>query len=281
MNATARLEAWPKAAWALIGIVLLAAVAALDVLTGYELSFSLFYLLPIALVSWYEGRAAGLIACVVSAGAWLLAEILGGQHYSSPLIYAWNAAMRLGFFVIVAWLLTALKSELERARQLFRSDYLTGATSAGFFYDLLRIEMDRCTRNQRPFTVAYIDIDEFKGINDKFGHSTGDQLLAAVVSRARRRLRKTDIVARLGGDELAILLPETNQKGAPTVVASLQEALLDEMKHHDWPVTFSIGAMTFPSAPATPNAVIGMVDALMYTVKNGGKNSIRYSIYAG
>jgi diguanylate cyclase (GGDEF)-like protein len=280
-NAAARLDGWAKANWAVIGIVLIAVVAELDILTGYELSFSLFYLLPIALVAWYGGRRAALAACILSAAAWLLAEVIAGQRYSQPLIFVWNAAMRFGFFVIVAWLLTTLKRELERERQLSRSDYLTGAASPGFFYDLLKLEIDRCTRNQRPFTLAYIDLDNFKSINDQFGHSTGDQLLREVVACARQRLRKTDIVARLGGDELAVLLPETNQQGAPVVISSLQEALLSEMSLHNWPVTFSIGAMTFPAAPATPNEVIGMVDALMYTVKNSGKNSIRYSVYAG
>jgi diguanylate cyclase (GGDEF)-like protein len=281
MNAIVRLDHWAKGFWALIGIVLVALVALLDIVTGYELSFSLFYLLPIALVAWYGGRRPAMVACVLSAGAWLLADILAGQTHSQPLIFAWNAAIRFGFFVIVAWLLTALKTELERERQLTRSDHLTGATSPSFFYDLLKLEIDRCTRNQRPFTLAYIDIDNFKSVNDQFGHSTGDQLLCQVVARARRRLRKTDIVARLGGDELAVLLPETSQQGAPVVVSSLQEALLNEMGLHNWPVTFSIGAMTFPAAPATPNEVIGMVDALMYTVKNSGKNSVRYSVYAG
>jgi diguanylate cyclase (GGDEF)-like protein len=281
MNAVARLDGWAKAYWALIGIVLIAIVAELDILTGYELSFSLFYLLPIALVAWYGGRRAALAACILSAAAWLMAEVVSGQRYSQPLIFVWNAAIRFGFFVIVAWLLTALRSELERERQLSRSDYLTGAASPAFFYDLLQLEIDRCTRNQRPFTLAYIDVDNFKSVNDQFGHSTGDQLLREVVARARRRLRKTDIVARLGGDELGVLLPETNQQGAPVVISSLQEALLSEMSLHNWPVTFSIGAMTFPAAPATPNEVIGMVDALMYTVKNSGKNSIRYSVYAG
>ena len=281
MKTIARLDESAKAYWGLIGIVLVVVVALLDLLTGYELSFSLFYLLPIAVVTWYGGRRAGLAACALSATAWLLVDVLGGQRHSQPLIFVWNAAIRLGFFLIVAWLLTALKSELERERQLSRSDYLTGAASPSYFYDLLKLEIDRCNRNQRPFTLAYFDIDNFKSINDQFGHSTGDQLLHDVVARARRRLRKTDILARLGGDELAVLLPETNQQGAPTVIASLQEALLSEMKLHNWAVTFSIGAMTFPTAPATPNEVIGMVDALMYTVKNAGKNSVRYSVYAG
>lgn len=105
--------------------------------------------------------------------------------------------------------------------------------------------------------------------------------MCQVVASARRRLRKTDILARLGGDEMAVLLAETNQQGAAVVISSLQETLLNEMSLHSWAVTFSMGVMTFPTAPATPNEVIGMVDALMYTVKNAGKNAIRYSVYAG
>lgn len=102
MKAAARLDRWAKALWAPIGIGLIAVVAALDILTGYELSFSLFYLVPIALVAWYGSRDYGLAACILSAVAWLLADVIGGQRHAQPLIFVWNAGIRLGFFLIVA-----------------------------------------------------------------------------------------------------------------------------------------------------------------------------------
>ncbi len=281
MDVLSRVRALTGRFWAPLAVALLLLVAALDVFTGNDLSFSLFYLLPLSLAAWYGGRGVAIAACTASVVVWLLADALSGRTDFQPLVYVWNAGIRFGFFVIVASLLLTLKEQLERETQLSRVDYVTGATAPGFFYDLLQAEIDRCNRHGRPFTLAYLDIDNFKAVNDRFGHSTGDELLRRVVNEARQGLRETDIVARLGGDELAILLPETSQAAAPAVMSRLMQMLLGDMKANRWPVTFSIGAMTFPAAPETSNAVIGMVDELMYSVKRAGKNSIRYAVYAG
>jgi diguanylate cyclase (GGDEF)-like protein len=109
----------------------------------------------------------------------------------------------------------------------------------------------------------------------------GDIVLRSLVSHSKTELRKTDIVARLGGDEFAILFPETDQITAQVAISKIQQSLLYEMKKSDWPVTFSIGAITFNATPDTANEMIKLVDDLMYTVKNNGKNAIRYSVYAG
>ena len=164
-----------------------------------------------------------------------------------------------------------LKSVLEREQFSSRTDHLTGAASSGYFQILLRSEMDRSTRYGHPFTLAYLDLDDFKGINDKFGHTTGDQVLQVVVDQLKRQLRKTDVVARLGGDEFAILLPETDERMAPIVIARTQHGLSDTMAKSNWSVTFSIGVMTFPTSPDTPNDAIRLVDELMYDVKRHGK----------
>jgi len=276
-----RLEKWSKSLWLLIGFVLILGLGLLDFLTGYEFSFSLFYLLPISLVVWFAGRLLGVAASIASAVAWLLADILSGNHYSSPIIYFWNTAIRFGFFLIVTLLLAALKKALEREKVVSRTDRLTGAASVDFFYELFQAEIYRFQRNQHPFTLVYIDLDNFKAVNDQFGHSVGDMVLRSVVSQSRNVLRKTDIVARLGGDEFAILFPETDQKTAQALIPRIQQGLLAEMKKSNWPVTFSIGAITFLATPGTINDLIKMADDLMYTVKNDGKNAIGYSVYSG
>lgn len=265
--------------WAPAAIILTAAIAALDILTGFELSFSIFYLIPIALVAWYGNRNLALLACTLSALIWLIADLVAGQHYSQSVVFVWNAAVRLGFFVIVAMLLSALRGELQVARELSRSDYLTGAASPSFFYSLLRLEIARCNRHGRPFTLAYLDLDNFKVINDRLGHSTGDEVLRRMVTCIKSRLRRTDIVARLGGDEFSLLLPETAAEAARTVVCDLQRLVQSELKTGQWDVTFSIGAVTFLTSPLSANEAIGLVDRLMYSVKNNGKNSVRFAVY--
>jgi diguanylate cyclase (GGDEF)-like protein len=274
-------EKWSKPVWVMVGFILIAGLGLLDFLTGYEISFSLFYLLPISLVVWFIGKGPGIAASIVSATVWLTADVLSGNHYSHAIIYFWNSAIRFGFFIIVTLLLTELKKTLEHEKNLSRTDRLTGATSVDFFYNLLQAEIYRFQRYKHTFTVAYVDLDNFKAVNDKFGHSVGDMVLRTVVNHTRAGLRKTDIVARLGGDEFAILLPETDQVTAQVAISKIQESLLSEMEKSNWPVTFSIGAITFNASPDTANELIKLVDNSMYAVKYKGKNAINYSVYAG
>jgi diguanylate cyclase (GGDEF)-like protein len=175
--------------------------------------------------------------------------------------------------------LSTLRRALEHERELACTDYLTGAVNSRVFYDLLQTEINRAQRYKHPFTIVYIDLDNFKTVNDEFGHATGDQVLSFVVNQTRKHLRNTDVVARLGGDEFALLLPETKQEFAKVVLSKLQCNFLAEMQQNSWPVTLSIGVLTFLATPCAAEEVVRMVDDLMYSVKRGSKNDIKYAIY--
>ena len=281
VNFSVVLEKRSKIFWSAAGFALIGLIGILDFLTGFEVAFSLFYMIPVSLLTWLTGRRSGIVASLASAGVWLIADLTAGNSYSHPFIYVWNTLMGLGFFLIVTFLLSTLKRALEHERELSHTDYLTGAVNSRFFFDLLQIEINRSQRYKHPFTIAYVDIDNFKVINDRFGHSTGDQVLRAVVNQARKHLRKSDVVARLGGDEFALLLPETNQDSARVVLSKFQSGNLAEMQHSDWPVTLSIGALTCLNAPNAIEELVRMADDLMYSVKRDSKNAIKYSTYAG
>ncbi|MDD5274370.1 MAG: GGDEF domain-containing protein, partial [Methylovulum sp.] len=256
----------------------IAGIGIADFMTGSELSFSLFYLLPIVLVTWFSGRSFGLAISVIAAITWLVADTLAGHIYSHAIISYWNALMRLGFFVVVTLLLPALKA-LEHERENARVDYLTGAVNRRAFFELAETELNRSQRYKYPFTIAFIDLDGFKIVNDHYGHNTGDHLLCAVVKRANGQLRKSDCIARLGGDEFILLLPQTDLVAAQMTVSRIQSALLDEMKHHGWPVTFSIGFLTYRQGSITAEELIDRADNLMYTVKKNGKNAIASEVF--
>jgi diguanylate cyclase (GGDEF)-like protein len=195
------------------------------------------------------------------------------------LIGYWNAAMRLFFFVLVTCLLPVLQ-ELEREKQISRIDYLTGIPNRRYFFELLLTELNRSQRYNHALTIAYIDLDGFKSVNDQYGHLMGDKLLCVFVNRAKKLLRNTDIMARLGGDEFIFLLPELGQEAAKATVSKIQSGLLREMRKNRWPITFSIGVLSYQSGDILAEELVKRADKLMYAVKHKGKNAIAYGIYA-
>ncbi len=270
-----------KPYWILIGFTLIAGIGFLDILTGYELAFSLFYLIPIFLLAWYAGQGLGVAAAVASAFAWLVADVLAGSSYAYPFVYAWNTLIRFIFFMITVFLLANLKTALKREKELARMDYLTGAINSRYFLELLQMEIDRFQRYEHPFTLAYIDLDSFKAVNDQFGHSVGDEVLHMVVGAAKTCLRKTDLLARLGGDEFALLLPETDGDSARVTIPKVRDGMARAMQAKNWSVTFSIGVVTCKAAPPAAEELLRQADELMYAVKRSGKKAIAYSTYAG
>jgi diguanylate cyclase (GGDEF)-like protein len=261
-------EKWSKPIWVMMGFILIVGLGLLDFITGYEISFSLFYLLPISLVVWFAGKRFGIAASIVSAAVWLLADVLSGNHYSHAIIYFWNSAIRFGFFIIVTLLLTELKTALEHEKNLSRTDRLTGAMSVDFYYNLLQAEIYRFQRYKHIFTVAYVDLDNFKAVNDEFGHSVGDTVLRTVVNHAKAGLRKTDIVARLGGDEFAVLLSEPmSSADEQAIFIRLSETLRERNARPDrhYTLELSTGIKTYdPAHPCSLEELISRADTLMY-----------------
>jgi diguanylate cyclase (GGDEF)-like protein len=278
MKALAPLEKFSKPFWWIVGVVLVIITGLVDYITGAELSVTLFYLIPIGMAAWFAGGRAGLLLSALSAITWFVADWRSGLNYSLHSIYVWNTLIRLGFFIIISYLLARLRSEYEQVRNLAREDYVTGAVSIRYFYELAQIEISRSQRNKHPFTVAYIDLDNFKQVNDRLGHSAGDRVLREVVESVRHQIRPTDIIARLGGDEFALLLSETDQDEARQVITRIHKGLVSEMLNRRWTVTFSVGVVTFMRLPKTVDEIIRVADATMYQVKNSTKNGVNYSL---
>ena len=261
----------------LSGFILIAVLGIVNYLAGYEFAFSVFYVLPLLMITWAANRRLGLIASIVSTAVWFTADVTSGHSYSTPFISVWNALIRFAFFVIFTFLLSSLKSSQELAH----TDYLTSAINSRYFYEIIQIEINRFQRYQHPFTIAYVDIDNFKIINDNFGHAKGNLVLQTVVSSMRKKIRKTDIVARLGGDEFALFFPETGEESVRILFTKLHNDLLDEMQKNYWPITFSVGVVTCTVAPTTIDELMSKADDLMYSAKSDGRNAVKYFTYTG
>jgi diguanylate cyclase (GGDEF)-like protein len=124
-----------------------------------------------------------------------------------------------------------------------------------------------------------MDLDNFKTVNDLKGHEGGDEVLRQVAQALRKHTRQSDVVARLGGDEFVALFPETGSVPAREAVQKVLGQLLGAMRKGNWPVTFSIGAVTFECPMNTVRETLKLADDLMYAAKKDGKNSIRYAVW--
>jgi diguanylate cyclase (GGDEF)-like protein len=184
--------------------------------------------------------------------------------------------VRLGFFTVVAALLAVLRQAIDRERALARTDYLTGVKNDRSFYEHADIELRRARRNRQPMGIVYIDVDNFKELNDRFGHNEGDSALRAIGAALLRYLRATDVVGRMGGDEFAILLPDTGKDKAVAIGKRLHASLTSELRGNGWPITLSMGVVTCTTTPSDIIPLMKAVDALMYEVKRSGKNRVRH-----
>jgi diguanylate cyclase (GGDEF)-like protein len=260
-----------------VGVVLILGV--IDYYTGFELSVSFFYLMPITMVAWGMGRDAGLIFSGISAAIWFTSNFLSGQEITNMFIGVWNTLIRFGFYAVVTVLLAELRHALEGERLLANTDPLTGALNRRSFNEVAEKKMIISEVNRRPYTMMYIDLDDFKAINDKQGHAFGDLVLKTVVDTLQAQIRTTDYLARLGGDEFAILLTDIDQNHAKPIAHRLHTSLLEKMAANGWDITFSIGVLTVLSLPESVDKLVSLADGLMYKVKGEGKNAIQYSTY--
>ena len=262
-----------------IGVTLIIGLG--DLYTGTEISTSIFYVIPIAIASWYANRSTAIIMSIFAAIIWMVTDIGGGAQYSYAAIYIWNMLVRLGLFLIIAVLLGNFKELLVVEAAAADTDYLTGVLNTRGFNESVQQEIDRCARTHQAFSIAYIDLDNFKSVNDAHGHSTGDKLLISVAETLKDNLRKIDVVARIGGDEYAVLFVETDSVAAKLAFSHSHGKLVKCMRDNNWPVTFSVGVVTFETPPVSTRQALDAADEMMYVVKHNLKNSVVYKTWKG
>ncbi len=262
-------------------LVIVAFVGVLNYQTGQDISLLLFYLVPVIQTAWFVGTRAGIIMAFICAAVWFSVNFLLAPNDLPPLVSFWNTSMRLGIFLTVVYIVSiqsALKRSLEKEKTLSRTDFLTGALNTRAFSEAAVAEIHRASRYGHPFSIAYIDLDDFKTVNDTYGHTAGDLLLQTVVESIRKSVRSTDSLARMGGDEFAVLFPESGDEPASIIVNKIQIKLAEIMEKKGWPVAASIGLVTYVKPPQSYDDMLKKVDGVMYQVKQSGKNSVKQEI---
>jgi len=277
-----RVEQWPTNTARVLAAVSIPGLGLLDYLTGPDVAFSVFYLLPLSIIGWLsrDNRVLPWMASLLAALTWLAADTAAGVDYSTFLVPLWNSATRLIIFLLVVMLLQNLQNALAEQRHLAESDPLTGVANARRFMDAIGGEIRRARRHSAPISLGYIDVDDFKTINDSQGHSGGDAVLKKLAAALGDNTRDIDIVGRLGGDEFAILLPMTDEAGSRVVIEQLRLRVAGAMQDLGFPVTLSMGCVTFLEPPAGTGEILHAADELMYEVKRGGKDAALHKVVA-
>lgn len=263
-----------------LAVALLLWMAVLDLASGSEVSFSIFYLVPVTFAGAFISRSAGHAFAAISAGTWGYLEFATGPGYSAAWIPYWNSGVRFAFFVLVNELINQLLLAHATQRAMAREDSLTGIANGRVFKEYAHQTIALSRRSGRAFTVAYIDLDRFKGVNDRFGHTEGDNLLCTVATLISDSLRPSDVVARLGGDEFGILMPDTEREPARASIERITQCIQEAVGER-WEVGVTVGAVTFTDPPEDVDHLVHEADALMYRGKREGGGCIIQGSWPG
>ena len=259
-------------------------IASHSLITGQEfneLSTALatgYAFLPFALMAGLAIFPLSVSENVLFAGSLLVAQGLAGYLNWSTLSWPSFAG---GFWLLILIAgVTSLASTSQLAfmitlvRQAIH-DPLTGVFSRGSGKEILTIQWSSAQRNEQPLTLAFIDLDNFKSVNDQFGHEAGDKVLREFAKSLNKKLRNSDSLLRWGGEEFLIIMPSTNLEQATKGIKRMQANGLG-VRPDGSPLTASIGlAERMVDQAADLDALLNTADQRMYLAKNAGRNQIR------
>jgi len=195
-------------------------------------------------------------------------------------LFGWSAQIsRLIMLLTASVLSLALVSRSQKLLQLATSDPLTGLFNRGYVEDRFAVELSRARRYGKPLTLAVIDADRFKALNDTHGHSAGDAVLRRIGALLRQSFRQSDTAGRYGGEEFVVLLPETDPQAAQQKVESLRELvaatpIVAAPHGKNIQVTISAGLASFPEDGEVPGELFAAADGRLFRAKRAGRNRV-------
>ncbi len=271
-------EMKPRSFIIAVSFMLALLIGFLDLCAGPRVFFMAFYLIPIFITAWFGKKPETIILALFAGSMWFFSDKIVGHERHRQIVNLWNTLTVTFSYVFISLLLYRLKTELTRARKTAKIDFLTGLVNMREFHARCLGELERVSRSRRSLTIAYIDVDDFKRINDRLGHDEGDVVLRKAASVLIKNIRKTDTAARLGGDEFAVLFPALGPAGAKKRIKRIKNKLRKKMKNHSHKITFSFGVITYTRPPKTVRQMIRQADRTMYKVKKSGKNRFRHKV---
>jgi diguanylate cyclase (GGDEF)-like protein/PAS domain S-box-containing protein len=222
-----------------------------------------------ALLANSDGRAMVELRIRHADGTWRDMEVFGKNLLGDPAI---------GGLVINMRDISERKRFMAELERLSETDALTDILNRRGFMKLAEREFERSRRNEQPLTLVMIDIDHFKGVNDRYGHAAGDMVLAMVAEGCRKHIRSIDVLARFGGEEFVILLTDASLDAARTIVSRVHQGIAGNRTttiKGDVSVTASFGIATVDAGVVDLETAIRLADEALYEAKNSGRNCIR------
>jgi diguanylate cyclase (GGDEF)-like protein len=262
-----------RALWSLGLIALVMIIAAFDYISGKGIHLFVLFLAPTILATWKLGLVPGWGFSALCAAFGFGIDLWLGRNVFMLFAY-FNAVARFTIFSLGAYGSWKIRRMGEALLELSLIDPLTGLNNRRAFLMHGNDELIRMERSKQAISIVFIDLDNFKAINDTQGHDAGDKVIKITANIIAHRLRRSDFAARLGGDEFAAILPSTNGAIALGVADEVQVTLRNTFSEEKIPVSASIGIATFSELPVSFEYMMKCADSLMYEVKYSSKNAV-------
>ena len=248
-------------------------VYVLNTRTPGDLRLGILYVIPVLLAAWHDGLHWGIAFAIATS---LLRFSVGIDQMPPATTLDYRVINELAYLAVVGVAITGLsqlRQTHERLEQLATHDPLTNVLNARSFARELAHELSRNRRYGRPLALIYLDLDNFKAVNDAHGHATGDAVLRLVADSIGGAVRQADIVGRLGGDEFGVLLPETDGTVAHAAATRLAAGIRTVFRGTP-SVTASIGLVAVSGTEAGTDDLLRKADEAMYAAKHAGKDRV-------
>ena len=252
---------------------LVGGVYLLNTRTPGELRLGILYVIPVLLAAWHDGMDWGIAFALATS---LLRFSVGIDQMPASTLLDYRVLNEVAYLVVVGVAiagLSQLRHTHAQLEQLATQDPLTNVLNARAFSQELAQELSRNRRYGRPLALIYLDLDDFKSVNDAHGHATGDAVLRLVADAMRGAVRQADVVGRLGGDEFGVLMPETDGDVAHAAANRLGSGIRTVFRGTP-SVTASIGVVAVSGTEAGTDELLRKADQAMYAAKRAGKDRV-------
>lgn len=258
-------------------VLLIAFVAYRESATYY--SFDVFYCVPILHAARLSSIRAlrrsdsqlPLIIGIFVGIVWTTGEFLAVYPDYPWSVWLLNTFARSVTFTVIG----RVMAKVWREREASRKDMLTDLANRLEFTERFAIEQSRSDRSGKPYSLLFIDIDQFKSLNDEQGHHIGDEALKSLSAILTNNSRAGDVVCRFGGDEFALLFPETDDSSCAMLASRIIEVAKAEFQNKGWPIALSVGCVTGSGSSQSIEELLQIADGKMYSMKKEARTQLR------